>query len=722
MARSEDKKAQPPAEARAAEQAGGTAPGALRAKLAGLADPLVLLEGLFLHSPVPYSVFDMEGRCLLTNPAYRTMFGTEPPPEYNVFQDEVARQQGIAELIRRAFQGETVQTPVFWYDPRELRHIQVTQARRAAISCTFFPLAGQGGEVHHVAIAYKDVTVELTLRDGEEERRTQLLRELAEERARLQEVLDNLPAGVILAEASSGRLIFGNAQLERLLRQPLPLGSRLPEYQQWKGFHADGRAVQWDEWPLLRALRGETVLGQDIHLQRGDGTLAWLRMGAAPIRHEGEITAGVVAFYDIEQERRAQGRLGALADISTALSQATGDFSAALEELARLCAEVLSECCVLTLLNEETGTLEVVAAYHPEPEAQHLLRNELYGAVRNEQGAASHVVSTGQPLLQPYIDQSKLPEATSPGVRRFVERYGLSSTLLVPLRVQGKVLGTLGVSRGKPGNPYTLEDQEFLQELADRAALTIQNVRLLKTTQEAVRLRDEFLSVASHELKTPLTPLSLKLQALARTMEPGRSPATPERLAGDVETMRRQVRRLTDLINDLLDVARISGGRLKLRLEDVELTGLVREVVSRFEPEAEREGGTIEVSTAEPFAGHWDRLRLEQVVTNLLSNALKYGAGKPVRVHVEAQGHQARLTVRDEGIGVEPRLRTRIFEKFERAVSDRHYGGLGLGLYITRQIVEALGGNIEVESEPQRGATFTVLLPLSGPPREQARG
>jgi signal transduction histidine kinase len=179
-----------------------------------------------------------------------------------------------------------------------------------------------------------------------------------------------------------------------------------------------------------------------------------------------------------------------------------------------------------------------------------------------------------------------------------------------------------------------------------------------------------------------------------------------------VDIMRRQVRRLSDLINDLLDVARISGGRLKLHFEEVELASLVRDVVSRFELEAERLGARIEVRADVTFVGRWDRLRLEQVVTNLLSNALKYGAGKPIHVGVEAQGGQARLTVRDEGIGIEPRLRARIFEKFERAVSDRHYGGLGLGLYISRQIIETLGGSIEVESTLGQGATFTVLLPL----------
>jgi signal transduction histidine kinase len=287
--------------------------------------------------------------------------------------------------------------------------------------------------------------------------------------------------------------------------------------------------------------------------------------------------------------------------------------------------------------------------------------------------------------------------------------------LVVPLRAQGKVIGTLGLSRGRSGWPFTPEDRDFLQELADRAGLVIQNVRLLRQAQEAVRLRDDFLSVASHELKTPLTPRSLKLEALVRVAEAVEEPGLSKRLARDVDVMRRQVRRLSDLISDLLDVARISGGRLKLRLEPVELSGLVREVASRFELEAERAGGRLDVRAGEPIVGSWDRLRLEQVVTNLLSNAVKYGAGKPVHLYVEAADGQARLRVWDEGIGVEPRHLARIFEKFERAVSERHYGGLGLGLYITQQIIQALGGSISVESAPDQGASFTVLLPLGGP-------
>jgi PAS domain S-box-containing protein len=253
-------------------------------------------------------------------------------------------------------------------------------------------------------------------------------------------------------------------------------------------------------------------------------------------------------------------------------------------------------------------------------------------------------------------------------------------------------------------------------DITERKLASEERERLLGELAGAVRARDEFLSVASHELKTPLTPLNLKLQVLARAA--GTKSVTPERLLADIEVMRRQVKRLADLVNDLLDVSRISTGRLVLNLEQVDLSAVVREVAAQFEPQAVKAGCRLELQVEERVVGHWDRLRLEQVVVNLLSNAIKYGAGGPVQVRVETDDERARLLVRDEGIGIEPEHLERIFGKFERAVSERHYGGLGLGLYITKQVVEVMGGTVSAESRPGQGASFHVELPLRGPAAE----
>jgi signal transduction histidine kinase len=238
--------------------------------------------------------------------------------------------------------------------------------------------------------------------------------------------------------------------------------------------------------------------------------------------------------------------------------------------------------------------------------------------------------------------------------------------------------------------------------------------RILEELREAVRLRDEFLSVASHELKTPLTPLALRLRLLVQ--EVGAEPESPgtRRLLRHLESARQQVRRLTLLVDGLLDTTRITSGRLILRHEeDVNLAAIVRDVAASFETQAVSAGCPLELETPGRVQGRWDPLRLEQVVSNLLSNALKFGAGAPVHLRVEAREGWGRLVVRDEGIGMDDGMRARLFRRFERGVSERHYGGLGLGLFISHQIVRAMGGHILVESTPGQGSTFTVELPCS---------
>jgi signal transduction histidine kinase len=221
-------------------------------------------------------------------------------------------------------------------------------------------------------------------------------------------------------------------------------------------------------------------------------------------------------------------------------------------------------------------------------------------------------------------------------------------------------------------------------------------------------------------MKTPLTPLALRLQLMQQELE-SKNPNL-ERLRGHVEVTRGQIRRMAALVDSLLDATRITQGRLPLRREkDVDLAALVKNVAAGFETQAARAECPLEVNAPNRVLGHWDVLRLEQVVTNLLSNALKFGACGPVFLSVEEHDGWARLTVRDQGLGMDENVRARIFGRFERGVSERHYGGLGLGLFITHQVVEALGGRIHVESAPGRGSTFTVDLPCT-PPVEATGG
>jgi signal transduction histidine kinase len=230
--------------------------------------------------------------------------------------------------------------------------------------------------------------------------------------------------------------------------------------------------------------------------------------------------------------------------------------------------------------------------------------------------------------------------------------------------------------------------------------------------RQAIAARDEFLSIASHELRTPLTALQLRLQNLRR----GLSTATHQMIEQKLDSAIEQSRRLDVLIESLLDVSRVATGHLALELEPFDLGDAVRSVVERAAEAAARAQCRLEVRAHVGVIGNWDRLRVEQMVTNLLSNAFKYAAAKPVEIDVEAERDRARLKVTDHGIGMADADLNRIFERFERLAQTRNHGGLGMGLYITRQIVHGHGGTISVTSKPGAGSTFVVELPREPQP------
>lgn len=257
--------------------------------------------------------------------------------------------------------------------------------------------------------------------------------------------------------------------------------------------------------------------------------------------------------------------------------------------------------------------------------------------------------------------------------------------------------------------------------LREREQLLLQVESLVASLQEAIDARDEFLSVASHELKTPLTALQLQIEGVLRSAARG-VVEVPEAVRDKLASVVRQGRRLGQLVTDLLDVARIRGGRIDLKLEPVDLGQVAADAAERFRQEAILAGSDLVCRLAGPVVGLWDRTRLEQVAGNLVSNAIKYGNGMPIEVRVSRHGPVARLEVADRGIGIALDQQERIFQRFERAVPARQFGGMGLGLWITREIVSRLCGVVRVESAPGEGSTFTVELPLPQEVREMEPG
>jgi chemotaxis methyl-accepting protein methylase/signal transduction histidine kinase len=551
------------------------------------------------------------------------------------------------------------------------------------------------------------------------EERERLLERLGQERGLLDAVVQQIPAGVIVAEAPSGRLILGNKRIEEIFKQSLPPAANISEYPAWRGFHPDSRPYQPAEWPLARSLaNGEVISGEQIVLQRGDGSYATVFATSAPIRDAaGHVFAGVVAFLDATEQVAERARLEReqklLAETSTLLGEVF-DIGKTLQRTAGLVVPEFADWCIIDL-QEQDRPLYQAAAAHAEIDKEKLARDlaRHLPPDPNLSHGVGHVIRTGKSEIYPVIsDVLWVASALSAEHPAILRDLGARSYICVPLAARGRVLGALSLVRGEKSERYGDRELRLAEELARRFAAAIETAQLYGAAVDAVRARNEFFSIASHELKTPISTLLLQVQSMRQlAAKAGAGAAPAEAFTNSLNRVERQAHRLDQLVNALMDVSRIASGRFALELDDVDLTEVVKEVIARSEDQAKRADSPVMLRADAPVRGRWDMMRLEQVVMNLLSNAIKYGAGKPIEVNLDADASNARLVVQDHGIGIAAEDLARIFERFERAISARHYAGLGMGLFIARQIVEAHGGTIRATSEPGEGSIFTVELP-----------
>lgn len=316
-----------------------------------------------------------------------------------------------------------------------------------------------------------------------------------------------------------------------------------------------------------------------------------------------------------------------------------------------------------------------------------------------------------------------MPQFTAPDALAILKDLQLDIPFII---VSGSVGETAAVEVMKAGaHDFFLKDNLARLAVAVRrerseACIRLERKRALQDLQEsqerlrqAVVARDEFLSIASHELKTPLTSLTLNIQSARVALSAlGVTTLPADKLRAKLESAARQTGRLAALIDNLLQVTRINSEAMALAPESVDLYETLRSIRAELADAIRVSGSELRVMAAERVIGSWDRMGIESVVRNLVSNAIKYGGGKPIDVEIDIRADAACMVVTDRGIGIAASEQERIFHRFERAVPSEHYGGLGLGLWIVRQIVEAHGGTISVASKPQCGSIFTVILPL----------
>jgi PAS domain S-box-containing protein len=427
-----------------------------------------------------------------------------------------------------------------------------------------------------------------------------------------------------------------------------------------------------------------------------------------------DVTESVELFRALQN---AEARHRILAEIGAALVESL-ELSAVLPRVASLLSTELCDWCAIHLIDDR-GRLQQVAAAHRLP-ARAARIEQLWRrrppSPECEVGPA-RVARTGTPQLVSEVSAADVRRiARDPEEASLLTELGVGSFLAVPLTARGHVVGALSLVLEPGRRRLGPEELALATELARRCATAIENARLHREVQASLRARDDFLALAAHELATPITPLRIQAQQLARVVEeaPGRM-VRVDQLAGPVRGVERSSRRLAELVERLLDVSRVTVGRMTLEPSSFDLVALAREVAREMEDALRRAGSAIEWRVPdEPVVGSWDRRRVAIAIRNLLSNAIKFGRGQPIEVTIEADDTQIALSVRDHGLGLSPAERSRLFERFARASSLRHYGGFGLGLWIVRQVAEEHGGAVSVSSEPGEGACFGFTLPRPG--------
>jgi signal transduction histidine kinase/putative methionine-R-sulfoxide reductase with GAF domain len=431
------------------------------------------------------------------------------------------------------------------------------------------------------------------------------------------------------------------------------------------------------------------------------------------------------AAIAIEHARLHEAREGAMAEVevarrrSTFLADASArlasslDYETTLASIPRLAVPNIADWCAVDIV-EPDGGIRRAGIAHADPKRAALVQQlQRYPPGRQGAEGLPRVLRTGQSRLYPALSDELLQaSAHGPEHLRILRELQPKSVIMVPLLARGQILGTLLFAVSGSRRPYGPEDLALAEDLAGRAALAVDNARLYRESQAAISLRDEFLSVAAHELRTPTTTLLAHAQLVLRAFDKeGR--LDPRRTIRSLRAIEGQAERLGRLISQLLDISRIQVGRLALERELTDLEPLVRGVVAAAQTRASQHPITLRTDGALPALV--DPLRLEQVVTNLLENAVKYSPeGSPIEVELaRPSSDMVQVAVRDHGFGIPPERRAEIFERYYRGHAGDHASGMGLGLYISRQIVELHGGELLAEFPPDGGSRFLVRLPTA---------
>lgn len=565
------------------------------------------------------------------------------------------------------------------------------------------PMFDRDGAVEGIFVHAVDVTEQVYARQRVEE----LAAELESERARLSLGQRVGKIGTFDRDVVNDRVIW-TPDLEALYGyEP---GELQAVDRDWMSM------VYPDDQTRVRESIGRSMLEhQPIHVEfriiRKDGSMAWfLADGLVQYGENGAPRRVIGVNVDITERKQAEDNLVFLSNASALLSTSL-DYETTLDTVATLAVPNVGDWCSIEML-DAAGELQSVAVAHKDPNRVEWAR-ELRAHSPIDMSAPQglpQVLRTGKSELYPLVtDEMLVASARDEEELSLARGLGMTSAMIVPIWSSGMPSGGITFVTTESRRRYTETDLAMAEELASRASLAIDNARLYRQAQTALALRNEFISIASHELKTPVTSLKVYAQMIGRQA----------RRKGDAQTalqlskMETQVDKLTKLIANLLDVSKIEAGKLEYQMEEFDLVELVEEIAES--PKAIDESHSVMVQACDSIVLSGDRDRIGQVILNLVSNAIKYSPDSTtVEVRVFCADTTATVAVRDFGIGIDPKFHGHVFDRFFQVADpeERTFPGLGMGLYISREIARRHGGDITVDSAKGEGATFSLVLPL----------
>lgn len=661
----------------------------------------------FEQSILPMEIYDLEGNHLAVNQAWMDLFQVSHDEvfKFNILNNPSLEEMGILPYVRKAYAGEAQNVPAFYADLKKAG----LKGRSRWVEAWMSPIQDEQKNIRELAVILKDVTE--SKETSEKLRQTIAEREVAETR--------------LTMAVSAGRIgiwdwIPGTDKIN--------WDSTLCEIYGFRPGEFSGRVSDFNElmlpsdrdhlWKMVdRAIHELKPYVIEYRVIRPDGKFRWVQESGMAFLEEDGMVRLMGTGIDITDKKLAVLDQEFLSEMSEVLTNSF-NYLENLQKMANIATNYFCDGCLIDQLNPDGNIKRIVVASKDPGMKERMQRlHEQYPQRYSHDHPLFVALITGKTMVIPdVIDYSKSYRGKySAKYLTELEEVKLGGAIVVRLKGKDSLLGTITFF-STVGSHIVLDARAkwLAEELAYRTSMSIENSLLYLHSQEAIKSRDEFLSIASHELKTPLTSLTLQNQMRKRQLDKDNVKGLDEKsLRKMIDADERQLRRINRLIDDMLDIARIRSDRLFIHKEKFEFCNFVTDVLERFTPQMQAVGCKLTVELCPEIIVYGDVYRIEQVVVNMLTNAMKYGAGKPIRIEVVSNPVKVSLMVHDQGPGIDAKDIERIFQRFERAVSGREISGLGLGLYISRQIVEQHDGAMFVTSKMGEGSTFIMELPLN---------